>query len=110
MRVTAYGTAVSVEDTMEKGVMRVGMRISAAGEELSRVVAVAPELRNMGQRQQASTAVLVTTDPNLLVYGSPAVASGRSYLLWTRNSGCWGLWRRAHQWMFAVVVPILRTV
>ena len=80
---------------MEKGVMRVGMRISAAGEELSRVVAVAPELRNMGQRQQASTAVLVTTDPNLLVYGSPAVAYGTGYLLWTASSGSWGLWRLA---------------
>ena len=81
MRVTAYGTAVSVEDTMEKGVKCVSacMRISAAGEELSRVVAVAPELRNISQRQQASTAVLVTTDPNLLIHGSPAVASGMSY-------------------------------
>ena len=69
MGVTAYGTAASVEDTMEKGVMRVGMRISPAGEELSRVVAVAPELCISGLRQQSSTGVLATTDPNLLNWG-----------------------------------------
>ena len=106
----SYYSHLSVEDHGE-GVMGVRMLISAAGEEVSRVTAVPPGLRNMGQRQQTSTAVLVTTDPNLLVHGSPAVASGMSYyLLWTRYSGSWGLWRRTRQWMFAVGVPILRTV
>ena len=54
------------------------MLISVAREEFSRLVAVPPELRNMGQRQHTSTAV-VTIDLNLLVYGSPAVANGMSY-------------------------------
>ena len=59
--------------------MRVRMLISVAREEFSRLVAVPPELRNMGQRQHTSTVVLVTIDPNLLVNGSPAVANGMSY-------------------------------
>ena len=58
--------------------MRVRIFISAAGAELSRAAAVAPELRNLDRQQTSSTAVLATTDPNLLNYGSPAVASGRA--------------------------------
>ena len=44
--------------------------------------AVAPELRNLGLRDQTCTAVLATKDPNLLIHWSSAVAGDVSY--------CWG--------------------
>ena len=52
------------------------MFIPVGGVESSSTVVVAPELRHLVIRQQTSTGVLATTDPNLLIYGSTAVAKG----------------------------------
>jgi len=49
---------------------------------VERAEAVAPELRNLGLRDQTCTAVLATKDPNLLIHWSSAVAGDVSY--------CWG--------------------
>ena len=57
----------------------VPMFISAAGTELWRAGAAAPELRNLDGQQTSSTAVLATTGPNLFNYGSSAIAIGMSH-------------------------------
>ena len=62
-----------------KGAMRVRMLKSAAGQELARVTAVGQQSANLGRRQHTSTAVLAATDPNLLNWGSTAVAHTISY-------------------------------
>ena len=67
---------VRVEDIMEKGVMCAVMPKSAAEVELSSTAAAGQRSANRGLRQQTSTAVLATTDPNLLNHGSTAVAKG----------------------------------
>ena len=59
--------------------MRVRMLKSAAGQELARVTAVGQQSANLGRRQHTSTAVLAATDPNLLNWGSTAVAHTISY-------------------------------
>ena len=70
---------------MEKDVMCAVMLLPVAGAELSSTaVAIAPELCNLCLRQHISTAelaiaVLATTDPNLLTYGSTAVAKDTGY-------------------------------
>ena len=66
---------------MEKVVMCAVMLIAVAEVKFSSTAAVAPELRNLGLRQQTSTtAALATKDPNLL-YVFTAVAKGRLLLL-----------------------------
>ena len=62
-----------------EGAMRVRMLKSAAGQELARVTAVGQQSANLGRRQHTSTAVLAATDPNLLNWGSTAVAHTISY-------------------------------
>ena len=62
-----------------EGTMRVRMLKSAAGQELARVTAVDQQSANLGRRQHTSTAVLAATDPNLLNWGSTAVARTISY-------------------------------
>ena len=57
-----------------EGAMRVRMLKSAAGQELARGTAVGQQSANLGRRQHTSTAVLAATDPNLLNWGSTAVA------------------------------------
>ena len=46
---------------------------------VERAEAAAPELRNLGLRDQTCTAVLATRDPNLLIHRSSAVAGDVSY-------------------------------
>lgn len=55
-----------------EGMMRADMHISATEEELSRATAVAPFRRNMNRHTTSSTAVLATSEPNLLNHGSTA--------------------------------------
>ena len=62
-----------------EGVMRAVMCKTVVWAEAE---AVAPELRNLGLRDQTCTAVLATKDPNLLIHWSSAVAHITSY--------CWG--------------------
>ena len=61
------------------GVRRVRMLISAAGEKLSSAAAVGQISENLAQTHKTSTAVLTATDPDLLNYGSSAVARTPSY-------------------------------
>ena len=61
------------------GVRRVRMLISAAGEKLSSAAALGQISENLAQTHKNSTAVLTATDPDLLNYGSSAVARTPSY-------------------------------
>ena len=55
------------------------MLISAAGEKLSRVAALGQKSANLAQAQKSSTAVLTATGPDILNYGSSAVAHTPGY-------------------------------
>ena len=52
---------------------------AAAGEKLSSAAALRQISENLAQTHETSTAVLTTTDPDLLNYGSSAVARTPSY-------------------------------